>query len=583
MPEDQKSVIVSRVSELRGLSKNASATTISSGRKIDPVQRKKIATANMHLRSASSAFGGGHMLGMGTNLYSPHLSTDFLELPQSITEQRSYYRHFYNNHPYVGQAIDLHTELPLSKIRLSLPRGKDSKRNREILKFYQDMVDKTNLLQNLIDATREYYVVGEAFIFAEEDPVEVPEELKWEFSYEISKDGEALVNKKVRPNWKELEEEYVRRHYKGWNKLTVLPPDQVKVEAYQFSDTDFVELIPDDKTLDLARRAESGDPIAYKHYMQIPEEVRNYLDQGYNIPLGTDPYEGSFVYHLARHKPPYQTHGVSLLQRCLRTLVQSDKYRQANASIASRAMTPKRLIWAEDLDVHDVNELRDQIDLALLDPDYSIIANYQVHWEEISASDRLLNLSSEYDRIDRELFAGLGVTESMLTGESNYSGERINIELINNRYLLYRDMIERYVEEFLFKPVARKKGFIEFDEFGNEVLLFPKLSFTRLAVRDNRDTFDSLFNLYQKGSLSVNYILELFNLDPEAVRERLEQDMFTVNDTTFNEAVRSALSEVGRMVPTHSDFTEKFIKYLGKVTQFDISYSEPDDGKGGRF
>jgi hypothetical protein len=583
VPEDQKSVIVSRVSELRGLSKNASATTISSGRKIDPVQRKKIATANMHLRSASSAFGGGHMLGMGTNLYSPHLSTDFLELPQSITEQRSYYRHFYNNHPYVGQAIDLHTELPLSKIRLSLPRGKDSKRNREILKFYQDMVDKTNLLQNLIDATREYYVVGEAFIFAEEDPVEVPEELKWEFSYEISKDGEALVNKKVRPNWKELEEEYVRRHYKGWNKLTVLPPDQVKVEAYQFSDTDFVELIPDDKTLDLARRAESGDPIAYKHYMQIPEEVRNYLDQGYNIPLGTDPYEGSFVYHLARHKPPYQTHGVSLLQRCLRTLVQSDKYRQANASIASRAMTPKRLIWAEDLDVHDVNELRDQIDLALLDPDYSIIANYQVHWEEISASDRLLNLSSEYDRIDRELFAGLGVTESMLTGESNYSGERINIELINNRYLLYRDMIERYVEEFLFKPVARKKGFIEFDEFGNEVLLFPKLSFTRLAVRDNRDTFDSLFNLYQKGSLSVNYILELFNLDPEAVRERLEQDMFTVNDTTFNEAVRSALSEVGRMVPTHSDFTEKFIKYLGKVTQFDISYSEPDDGKGGRF
>lgn len=580
MTDKDQSLVVSKISDLRRI-KKASGVTVSSS-KVNPERLKKVALANMHLKSAS-AFGGGHVLGQGTNLYSPTMSTDFLELPQSITEQRSYYRHFYNNHPYVGQAIDLHTELPLSKIRLSLPRGKDPKKNREVLNFYQDMVDRINLLQNLIDATREYYVVGEAFIFAEDSTVDVPEEIQYEFEYEIDKDGNPITKKKVRPNWKELKEEYLRRHYKGWNKLTVLPPDQVKVEAYQFSDEDFIELIPDAKTVNLVTRAAQGDPVAMKHYKHIPEDVRNYIDQGFNIPLGTDPNEGSFVYHLARHKSPYQTHGVSILQRCLRTLVQSDKYRQANASIASRAMTPKRLIWAEDLDQYDVENLRDQIDLALLDPDYSIIANFQVHWEEISASDRLLNLSSEYDRIDRELFAGLGVTESMLTGESNYSGERINIELINNRYLLYRDMIERYVEEYLFKPVARKKGFIEYDEFGNEVLLYPKLSFTRLAVRDNRDTFDSLFNLYQKGSLSVNYILELFNLDPEAVRERLEKDLFTVNDTTFNEAVRSVLSEAGRMVPTHSDFTQKFIEYLSKASQFNIQYSEPDDGKGGRF
>lgn len=580
-------VVISRVSDVRRFNTPASKVNITPGRRVDAKRRHKIAMSSMNLRTANSsafggAFGGGYTMGQGTNIYSPHISPDFLELPQNLSEQRSYYRHFYNNDPYVGQAIDLHTELPLSKIRLTLPRGKDPKNNRRILNFYTEMVERINLLQVLVDATREYYVIGDAFIFAEDSEVEVPEEVYYKYDYEITVEGEAVAHKTKRENWQELEEEYKRKQYQGWTKLTVLPPDQIKIDAYQFSDEDIIELIPDSKTANLVQRAVQGDPVAAEHVLKIPKEIRDYLANGQNIPLGTNPNEGSFVYHLARAKPSYQTHGTSLLQRCLRTLVHRDKLRQAQASIASRAMTPKRLIWAEDLDVNDIEELRDQVDTALLDPDFSIITNYEVRWEEISADSRLLNLSSEYDMTDRQLFAGLGVTESMLTGESSYSGERINIEIINNRYLLYRDNTQRYVEECLFKPVARKKGFVEYDEFGNEVLLYPKLSFTRLAVRDNRDTFDSLFNLYQKGSLSVNYILELFNLDPMSVRERLEEDMFTINDATFNEAIRSVLSEVGRAITTNSDFTEKFIQYISKVSQFKITYIEPEEG-GGRF
>ena len=584
---DDQSVIVSRVSEVRRSSYPPSKVEITPGRKVEASRRKKVAVASMNLRTGSGgmgagAFGGGFMHGQGTNIYSPHLSPDFLELPQNRTEQRSYYRHFYNNDPYVGQAIDLHTELPLSKIRLTLPKGKDPKQNRKILTYFTDMVDQINLLQVLIDATREYYVIGEAFIFAEDTPVEVPEEIYFKYEHEITLDGEAVVTKKNRSNWRELEEEYKRKHYKGWKRLQVLPPDQVQLNAFQFSDEDIIELIPDARTANLVQRAMQGDPQASKQYLNIPKEIRQYLETGQNIPLGTDPHEGSFVYHLARSKPSYQTNGVSILQRCLRTLVYRDKLRQAQTSIASRAMTPKRLIYAEDLDVHDVEELRDQVDLALLDPDFSIITNYQVNWEEISADSRLLNLSGEYDMTDRQLFAGLGVTESMLTGDGSFGAEKINLEIINNRYLLYRDHIQRYVEEYLFKPISRRKGFVEMDEFGNEVLLYPKLSFTRLAVRDNRDTFDSLFNLYQKGSLSVNYILELFNLDPDAVREQLENDMFTVNDATFNEAIRGVLSEVGRGMVEKSDFLPLFIKYLSQVSQFDVQYIEPEEG-GGRF
>lgn len=560
--QKEAAVVVSSVAQAKKFVKRDTA-------KVAPLEprRTKVASNTFGFFSGMGnmgAFGnGGSVMGRATNVYSPHLSTDFLELPQSLPEMRAYYRHFYNNDPYVGQAIDLHTELPLSKIRLSLPRGSDPKRNRAILKFYEDMVNKVDLLSVLVDMTREWYIIGEAFPFAEDSEVEVPEYITHEkVNYLDPETGETTQRIVLRERSEELAETYRQNNYKGWDRIILLPPDNVHVETFQYTNTSRIELIPDDKTKGLVRSAAQGDPTAKEAIKDIPDEIIDYIVEGQNLPLSTDPYEGSFVYHFARNKPPGEDRGVSIIQRVLRTLVYRDKLRQTNTSIASRAMTPKRLIWAEDTDQYDIEDLREQVDLALMDPDYSIITNFQVNWEEISARDRLLDLGSEYDITDRQLFAGFGVTEAMLTGESSYSGERINIEVINTRYLLYRDRIQNYVEEFLFKPVAEKKGFFEYDEHGNKVYLYPSLSFTRLALRDNRDTFDAMFNLYQKGSLSVGYILELFNLDPQAVEERLREDLMTVNDAMFNEIIRSAYSEVGRAIHEQSDLSEKIIEYL---------------------
>jgi len=535
--QKEAAVVVSSVAQAQQFVKKESA-------QVAPLQprRKKVASNTFGFFSGgggvSSMGNGGAVMGRATNVYSPHLSTDFLELPQSLPEMRAYYRHFYNNDPYVGQAIDLHTELPLSKIRLTLPKRSDPKRNRQVLKFYEDMVETVDLLSVLVDMTREWYIIGEAFPFAEDSEVEVPDYITHEKVGHLDPEtGETTVRLVQRERADELEETYRQNNYKGWDRIILLPPDNVVVETFQYTNSSRIQLIPDDKTKNMVRAATMGDKAALDALEEIPEEIIEYISRGEHLPLNTDPDEGSFVYQFARNKPPGEDHGVSIIQRVLRTLVYRDKLRQTNTSIASRAMTPKRLIWAEDTDQHDVEDLREQVDMALMDPDYSIITNFQVNWEEISARDRLLDLGSEYDITDRQLFAGFGVTEAMLTGESSYSGERINIEVINTRYLLYRDRLQQYVEKFLFKPVAEKKGFFEYDEHGNKVYLYPKLSFTRLALRDNRDTFDAMFNLYQKGSLSIGYILELFNLDPQAVEERLREDLMTVNDAMFNEII----------------------------------------------
>jgi hypothetical protein len=516
-----------------------------------------------------------------TSFFSPQLSTDFLELPQSMREKREIYRHFYNTDPLVGQSIDLHTELPLSKVRLaapkptSCPKGFESVESygRYILWFFETWSKKARLFHHLITAVHHYWLDGSIFIFAEDSTVDIPQEVGYDQQQVgtrsvVDESGEAKEEQEFgwveKPDRDEQELAYYQRHYKGWDKLIVLPIDQVKVTTYSFTDKTRIELIPSDRDRALIEQAKIGnDPIAEEMVEEIPPEVRDYISAGRLIPLGTDPDEGSFCYHLAGRKGAGEELGQSILDRCLRLLYYKEKLRQAQTQIASRAMTPKRIVWAEDISEIDVENLREQVDLALVDPDYSIVVNYELHWEEMGSKDRLLDLSGEYELVNKELYSGLGVTESLLSGETLYSGDRLKLEVINTRYLFLREILQEFVEEYLFKPVAKRKGFVEKNEWGEEAVLFPRLSFTRLPLRDSQDTFDALLNLYQKGSLSIDVILELFNIDPDDTKAKLERDRYTVNDATFNEVLRGVYTSSAEKLVDTTDVLERITKGLG--------------------
>lgn len=401
------------------------------------------------------------------------------------------------------------------------------------------------------------------FIFAEDhDPYNVDDDEKEKVKEEGKGRALMLYDKfKIRdkdPN------------YKGWRKLIVLPPDQVRIKKMPLTDDSLVEFMPDPDTKKMITGQPDriyGQPNGINEQLErlrskLPESLMGKLEEGGSIPMDTDPFTGSFVFHLARKKSQYETLGVSILERCINTLLLQDKLRQAQTSIASRHMTPIRIVWGEELSEDQTNELREQVDMALVDPDFSIIANYQVNWEEMGSGGRLLELSSEYDHIENSLFAGLNVTREMLTGEGTYSGNKITLHIMNNIYLNFRDDLQEYVENYLFKPIAYRKGFIEKDEFGREKLIYPRLTFTRLAIKDNDAYFDQLFQLYQKGSVSIDVILDIFNIDPVATRKKLESDLFTVNDPTFNTFLQALYNAAGSDFAAKYDVNGAIAKYL---------------------
>ena len=544
--------------------------------KVQVGRPRKIATTSAMRTKVGYGSVSTNQFGSGGNFYSPELSTDFLELPQSLDEQRNYYRFFYKTDPFVGQAIDLHTELPLSKIRLGMPAAEDRELATQALEFCQNWAKKIGLLHRLIEVVHDYYLVGEVNIFVEDDSPDMPKDITHELVRSLNEKGEAIEEWLEREDGTERAVKWTKKNFHGWSAIRVLPPEQIHMESFPFTNEKIIELVPDSKTKDIVEKASMNDPQAERIVNSMPNDVVEAIRNGQNIPLNTDPDAGSFVYYMSRKKSQYEPRGHSILERCIRTLVYRDKLRQAQTSIASRHMTPFRLVYAEDMDEHDTDALRDQVDLALQDPDYTIVTNFQVTWEEMGADQRLLELSSEYDLTDRQLYAGLGVTESLLSGESSYSGDRINLEVINTRYMLLREILQDFIEEYVFKPMCKRMGFIEEKEDGTEKVLYPSLSFTRLGLRDNSETFDALFNLYQKGSLDIDVILELLNIDPVNTRMKLERDLWGINDPTFNEMVRSIYNDAAQKIAENSNIIEIIAEKLG------LDYTEPEEG-GGRF
>lgn len=538
----------------------------------------KIRMAAMKMGSTGGGYGGGSNWtdSLYGNYYSPELSTDFLELPQADQEKRQVYRFFYRSQPFVRQALDLHTELPLSKVRLATPPSQNRELALRATRFCERWARRVGLLRRLIEIVHEYHLIGEVFIWAEDDNPEMPADVRTETIRTLGENG-LSVEERERPDADERAVEWLKENYHGWTDIRVLPPETVHMEGFEFTKEKLFELVPSSQSKGVVMRADAGDHHAARIRDSMSPDVVKAIRAGMNVPLNTDPEAGSFIHYMANSKSGYDNaRGNSVLESCIRTLIYWDKLRQAQTQIASRHMTPIRLVYAEDADLADVEALRDQVDIALQDPDYSIIANFEVRWEEMGSESRILDLGNEWDFISRQLYAGLGVTEGLLTGESSYSGDRISLEVINRRYMLLRELLQEFVDENLFRPMCARMGFVEEDEDGYQQVVYPRLSFTRLALRDNQDTFDAMFNMYQKGSLDVDTILEHLNIDPVSTREKLSRDKFTFNDSQFNEVMRGIYNEVGRLLAEHSDVADQVAETLG------LKYEKPEE-EGGRY
>ena len=646
--------------------------------------------------------------------YSYEFPVDSLELPQSRAQELRYYRLAYDRDPIVGRGIDLHTEIPMSKINLERPKCSSEAFADYVFDFFQSLVTNSRLFETLLHASREYWTIGEAFLYVEDDPDIGPcrkaqnyvdaktkdekrnagtglsgfesynqswgseeisimssllpgkrsslsklskvaaaiagfskepwddlDEIKGEISRvagilkkaklvtrKIAEDppppdagggsempestGDApvgddagpslesdplgdigsdsggsslggggllpppepmmgdemgevdpalledketrdlkkylsLLKKKkdlleelknireARANDIELFKHIENKDYTGFDRIQLLPPENIEIRKS--------EVFGQDSTI--YYKPPEDQKAGYIQNPETPDEVKESLQTDGLIPLNDDPFKGSYCVHFARKKAPFEDHGRSILQRCMRTIIYREKLRQVQTTLASRNMTPKTFIVAPGISSNEVLTLRAHADEAKSDPDYTIVVNYEARWDEIGSEGRLLSLDNEWQHTANDLAIGLGFSPDILNGEGLYSGTKIQLEILSTTYVQYRDLISYIVQELIFKPIAMKKGFYEIDKYGRPRWIYPTVTFGRMALRNSGDVYQMLFDLYQKGSLPVSIILELLDVDPEACKKALEADLFSVNDSKFNSFLESLYASIG--------------------------------------
>lgn len=503
------------------------------------------------------------MLSSATNIFSFQLSTDFLEKPQNLKEKRAVYRYLAGADEFVNRALELKVSIPMSKLRLTMPDGRNVEKNQYILDFFEKMAKKIHLFPRICQMVYDYYLHGVVYPFIEDqDEEKLKEALMNRSLTEFDKEIQLMLEEESKAlsesNGPLPKDKYDKNQgYDGWNRIIILPPDAVEITTYPFSDRVDVKVIP---PVNVKQNASSVEEPFY----DVPEEIKNSMKDG-KIPLDTDPNTGSFVHVLKRGGSYYDDLGQSLLDPILGTMIYREKLRQAQTSIASRHMTPIRVIWGENLSSFHVDDLRAQVDLALQDPDYSIIANYEINWQEFGSNDRLMDLTSEYEETEKRMMVALGFTSEILRGEGTYAGNRLNLEIINTEFMFLRQIVSEFVENYIFAPVARKKGFYEIDKFGNKKLLYPKLSFSRLALKDNQEVFGALLDLYQKGAIPISYVLELFNIDDKSAYNELKDDLFTPKDSTYNDLLRGINSSVAQKVVEETNVVELILEKIAST------------------
>jgi hypothetical protein len=371
--------------------------------------------------------------------------------------------------------------------------------------------------------------------------------------------------------------------YKGWQAMRSLPPFQVEVKRTSNSEDLEILYIPTgDEQKEISQNLEKMDSETqeiWKRQKRLPLSTKTTHD-----PSNQDaalPADGSYCVQVSNGRSDYDLYGHGLVESCFRDLIHDDKIAQVKSQTFARNMQPKRVVTAEGVDEDTLLSLQDMVDASTVDPDTSIVTNYPISWQEIGIADRLQSFDSEYAHIYTNLSAGLAFFQEFITGQTTYSGSRVPQEIMNTMYLAYREDISDFVEEKIFRPVAERKGFYDFDAFGNKVLIYPKISFARLAIRDAGETFEMMLNLYLKGSLSISRIYEVMDIDEEEEIAKLKAELFTVRDPKMTDLIGQLYQQVADTLIKKTNLPEVLTENLGLIYQEEMNKTDDEENASG--
>jgi very-short-patch-repair endonuclease len=422
--------------------------------------------------------------------YSPLHTPQNWQTPSKRREVYQYCRHFVDNEPKVAAALDFYSHFPMNGFTIQ-------HKNFQIKRYFEYRAKKLRLPWWCKLISRDYYTLGDVIPFCEIDCPEC--------------------------HGSGYNREGICTHPGGnFRRIVVLNPDTIEVMTSQMAEDPVITLIPDDE---LKRLVWLKQPKQF--YDKIPDHIKKLILAGRPIPLANES-----VSHIKFNPYPYGVYGTSLLRRLFKVLMYKDKLMTAQWIVAERLILPIRVVKVGDdnrpANATDIADVQAQLAQVANDPNLTLVTHHAFDYDWIGTNGKVLQLSNEYDLINKEILQGLMLNEALLSGEmAGYSSAAIGAEALLQRMESWRLELAQWIEERVFTPIAQMQGLINEEltnELGEPVWDIPTIKWNDMHLRDETQIKQTYMQLHDKQVMSTQTLCEKMDLnyDQEVDRIRYE-------------------------------------------------------------
>lgn len=452
---------------------------------------------NAQLASSSSGTswqGSGGTVRQTPEVYSPLWLNSNLNLPRDQATINAWCRSFYALNPIVQNAINLHSTYPISKLNIKCP-------NKKVEDFFNEMIEEIDLMNICVQVAQEYWLLGEAFVYAE------------------------LDSKSLK-----------------WSRLAIQNPDYIVVKKTVIANEPLIMLRPDEN---LRKIVMSNNPSDIEQRNQLNPAIIERVRRGENIPL-----DNFYVSHLARKISPYAHRGTGLPVSVFRQLMLFDLLRESKFAQAANMINPLTLVKVGGAGTEykptpaDLEAWRELIEQAQYDKDFKIITHDQVSIERIGSGQGIYDISGDITQLIKEIYIGLMVPQVVMEGggDITYANGGISLDVLRQRYMQFRNMMTTWLRRRIFAPISKLNEFYEFKD-KKKVLIVPDIDWNHMSLFDAADYINFLIQLTgDPKRVSQQTLYRSLGLEWEEERRKIRKE-------DIAEAIREKEKESLKQMP----------------------------------
>ncbi len=410
-------------------------------------------------------------------IYSPLWLTSNLNLPRDRATINAWSRSFFALNPMVHNAINLHSTYPISKLTIKC-------KNQKVQNFFEAMNDEIGLMNVCTQIAQEYWLLGEAVVYAEMD--------------------EAAGK---------------------WSRILIQNPDYITIRRSVVAGDPIISLRPDEN---LKRIVMSNRPADVQQRQQLDPSVIEHVKRGENIPLSP-----LYASHIPRKIAPYETRGTGLVVSCFRQLMLFDKLRESKFAQADNMINPLTLVkiggGGENYKPTpaDLEAWRTVFEDAQYDKDFKIFTHDAVAVERVGYNSGIIDISADITQLLKEIYIGLMVPQVIMDGGADvtYANGGVTLDVLRQRYMQFRNKLSHWLRTRIFAPISRINEFYEYKD-GEKVLIVPEVEWNHMSLFDMGDYIQNLANLIQgePAKLSLQTLYRSLGLDWDSEKRNMKME-----------------------------------------------------------